>query len=134
MGSFHLTDWGVGLGLVAALLAGLLYLIRAEVLRSHKKLIDEVQERTRQIQPHSNGGKSLTDLHKKVDAFGVALSTHVIESEAVKHDIEAKVSDIHERQQTVIADLLEVKATVKDLGTEVDGIGRRRKRGNHVDG
>lgn len=38
-----------------------------------KKIIKEIREATTQIQPNANGGKSLTDLHKKVDALADAV-------------------------------------------------------------
>ncbi len=37
--------------------------------RLEQRIIDVVTEATRQIQPHTNGGKSLSDLHHKIDAF-----------------------------------------------------------------
>ena len=38
-----------------------------------KKIVKEIREATTQIQPNANGGKSLSDLHKKVDALADAV-------------------------------------------------------------
>lgn len=50
------------LSIVVILLGGVLYLIRAEI-----------RSRTEQIQPWKNGGKSLPDLHKKLDQMHAGL-------------------------------------------------------------
>lgn len=71
-------DWAVILGLVTGLLAGLLYLIRSEVNRSFTRLADTVRDHTKEIQPDANGGKSLADLHKKVD--GISTDVQLLKS------------------------------------------------------
>lgn len=37
--------------------------------RMERRLLDEIEARTKPIQPYANGGKSLPDLHTKVDVL-----------------------------------------------------------------
>lgn len=59
--AFDIGDLGIVIsiigGVIAVLVIGLRWLDR------------KIDERTHQIQPETNGGKSLSDLHKKVDQF-----------------------------------------------------------------
>ena len=66
MNAFDPSDYAVVFGIVVSLLAGLLYLIRGEVIRSQNKIVEQIKKDTAQIQPNANGGRSLNDLHLKV--------------------------------------------------------------------
>ncbi len=52
--------------IVAGVYAASRYLNR----KLETKILSEVKDATREIQPNTNGGKSLADLHKKVDDLG----------------------------------------------------------------
>jgi len=52
--------------IVAGVYAASRYLNR----KLERKILSEVKDATREIQPNTNGGKSLSDLHKKVDDLG----------------------------------------------------------------
>lgn len=52
-----------------------------------KKIIKEIREATTQIQPNANGGKSLTDLHKKVDALADAVCELKNGHEKLEHEL-----------------------------------------------
>lgn len=56
---------------VAAVIAVLFGALRWANHALEKRIITEIKEATYQIQPTSNGGKSLNDLHKKVDGIRV---------------------------------------------------------------
>lgn len=55
-----------------------------------KRIVKEIREATYQIQPTSNGGKSLNDLHKKVDS----LATDVGLLKKAVLDIEDELEDM----------------------------------------
>ena len=82
-------DSAVVLGFVLALAGAFIGVGRWLIVRPLVRLIDE---RTRQIQPDTNGGKSLTDLHVKMDAIGVRLSR--VERELLR--IDEELEDLHE--------------------------------------
>lgn len=72
------------LGILSILLTALGWWIR-----------QKIAEATRQIQPNTNGGLSLTDLHKKVDdlvhelsALRLAVLTLENDVERIEHDLE----------------------------------------------
>lgn len=52
---------------VLAVLAVLLGVLRWVNKAFEKRIVEEIRSATYQIQPNSNGGKSLSDLHMKVD-------------------------------------------------------------------
>ena len=51
----------------AAVVAVVLGVLRWVNRAFEKRIVEEIRAATYQIQPNSNGGKSLVDLHKKVD-------------------------------------------------------------------
>lgn len=62
-----------------------------------KKIIKEIRESTYEIQPTSNGGSSLRDLHKKVDRMMTDISllkTSVLRLEGEVRDLEEDVEDL----------------------------------------
>lgn len=54
---------------VAAVVAIVLGVVRWVNRAFEKRIVEEIRAATYQIQPNSNGGKSLADLHKKVDTL-----------------------------------------------------------------
>lgn len=66
-----------------------------------RKIVEEIREATRPIQPLTNGGLSLTDLHKKVDA--VASEQQVIKAEvaALRGEVLVLESDVAAVEQIV---------------------------------
>lgn len=54
---------------VVAVLAVVLGVLRWANRAFEKRIVEEIRTATYQIQPNSNGGKSLADLHKKVDTL-----------------------------------------------------------------
>lgn len=62
-----------------------------------KRIVQEIRESTYQIQPTSNGGSSLRDLHKKVDSLmrdvGV-LKSSVLRLEGEVRDLEEDVEEL----------------------------------------
>lgn len=52
---------------VVAVLAVVLGVLRWANRAFEKRIVEEIRAATYQIQPNSNGGKSLSDLHMKVD-------------------------------------------------------------------
>ena len=59
-------DLVIAAGAVIVMLYGLLRFLNRSL---ESKIIREIKEATTQIQPNANGGKSLSDLHKKIDAM-----------------------------------------------------------------
>lgn len=55
--------WAILLGVLAVV--G--WLIRREIKQWRDDLVEQVQQRTEPIQPEANGGKSLADVHRKLD-------------------------------------------------------------------
>lgn len=61
------------------------------------RIVKEIRESTYQIQPNTNGGASLTDLHKKVDALMRdvnVLKTSVLRLEGEVRLLEEDVEDL----------------------------------------
>lgn len=61
------------------------------------RIVKEIKESTYQIQPTSNGGASLKDLHNKVDAIRVdvgVLKTAVLRLETEVRTLEEDVEDL----------------------------------------
>jgi hypothetical protein len=54
---------------VVAVLAVVLGVLRWANRAFEKRIVEEIRAATYQIQPNSNGGKSLSDLHMKVDTL-----------------------------------------------------------------
>lgn len=84
-------------GVVAALAA----FVRWGQKGLEKKILAEIEQATHQIQPHANGGKSLSDLHHKLDRF---------------MDYQMAVNEKREK------DIYLLKTAVVDLENETEGI------------
>ncbi len=98
MNAFDPADWGVVVAVVGGLLAGLLYLIRGEVIRSQNRIVEQIQSKTLQIQPGANGGESLADLHKSLDHFIHRFEVHVCEDSDLGDYLKAKIDVLSKRQ------------------------------------
>lgn len=72
------------IGSFGLLVMALLTVLVGFAVRSLKGFI---KEQTKPIQPTTNGGLSLPDLHAKVDAQGKALQAHIITEKAQWADI-----------------------------------------------
>jgi hypothetical protein len=83
-------DSAVVLGFLIALIGGLVAVGRVMIVKPLKRLIEES---TRQIQPEANGGKSLADLHVKVDGLGTRLSRVERELLRIDEELDEIVSD-----------------------------------------
>ncbi len=59
--AFDVGDLGLIVGIVGGVMGALVIAVRW--------LDSRIDTKTKQIQPDTNGGRSLTDLHKKVDQF-----------------------------------------------------------------
>jgi sensor domain CHASE-containing protein len=62
------------------------------------RIVQTIKDATYQIQPNSNGGKSLSDLHKKVDGICtdiVLLKNAVVQLETDVLHIEEDLEDLH---------------------------------------
>jgi hypothetical protein len=57
--------------------------LRREWRRLQADLVERIEQRTKPIQPGTNGGKSLSDLHKKVDM--VIASNRVLRNDLQEH-------------------------------------------------
>lgn len=82
-------DGAIVVGFVVAVAGALVAIGRWMIVKPLVRLIDE---RTRQIQPDTNGGRSLSDLHAKIDVLGVRLSR--VERELLR--IDEELEDLHE--------------------------------------
>lgn len=58
---------------IAAVVAIVVSVVKFLDRSLERKIVKEIREATTQIQPNANGGKSLSDLHKKVDALADAV-------------------------------------------------------------
>lgn len=69
---------------IITLVAGIVFGIVRWAIRS---IEHKISESTRQINPNANGGKSLADLHKKVDGLGEQIDARFrgIEAELAIH-------------------------------------------------
>lgn len=76
-------DLGIVLAVIVAFVTSVIAVGKVLVLRPLERLIDE---KTRPIQPYTNGGKSLADVHLKLDELGVRVIR--IERELVRLDEE----------------------------------------------
>ena len=76
-------DAAVVLAFLTALVGAVIAIGRYLILRPLTRLIDE---RTKPIQPETNGGKSLSDVHRKLDDMADRICR--IESEIVRIDEE----------------------------------------------
>lgn len=83
-------DSAVVLAFLVALAGALMAIGRWLIVRPLVRLIDE---RTKQIQPEANGGKSLSDLHAKVDGLSVRLSRVEREMLRIDEELDEIVSD-----------------------------------------
>lgn len=82
-------DGAIVVGFLVAVAGALVAIGRWMIVKPLVRLIDE---RTRQIQPDTNGGRSLSDLHAKMDVLGVRLSR--VERELLR--IDEELEDLHE--------------------------------------
>lgn len=57
----------------AAIVAIVISIVRFLNRSLERKIVQEIKEATTQIQPNANGGQSLNDLHKKIDALADAV-------------------------------------------------------------
>jgi len=85
-------DLVIAVGAVGALVYGIYRWANRSL---EKRIIDEIKESTYQIQPKTNGGFSLSDLHRKIDlltADVTILKNAVLELEddvdKLEHDVE----------------------------------------------
>jgi hypothetical protein len=76
-------DLAIILGFLVALCGAIIAVGRWLIVKPMIRLIDE---RTRQIQPDANGGKSLSDLHLKLDDMAIRMSR--VERELLRIDEE----------------------------------------------
>lgn len=79
-----------------AVIAGVVAFTRFLNRQLERKILEEVQSATKEIQPDANGGQSLADLHMKVDAMCKQLS---IVKKAVGHlenEMEKLEEDVEE--------------------------------------
>lgn len=67
-------DLGIVLAVIVAFVTAVVAVGKVLVLKPLERLIDE---KTQQIQPHANGGKSLNDLHIKVDDLRHRVDDHI---------------------------------------------------------
>lgn len=85
-------DLVIAVGAVGALVYGIYRWANRSL---EQRIISEIKQATYQIQPKTNGGFSLTDLHKKIDSLAVdvtILKNAVLELEddveQLEHDVE----------------------------------------------
>lgn len=85
-------DLVIAIGAVGALVYGIYRWANRSL---EKRIVDEIKQATYQIQPRTNGGFSLSDLHKKIDlltADVTILKNAVLELEddveQLEHDME----------------------------------------------
>jgi hypothetical protein len=81
---------------VVAMIVGILTIIGVLLAALGWWIGQKIQDATYQIQPNTNGGKSLTDLHKKVDS--VCIDVSLIKSAVIQleDDIEQLEQDVEE--------------------------------------
>jgi hypothetical protein len=81
---------------VVATIVGIITIIGALLAALGWWIGQKINDATYQIQPNTNGGKSLTDLHKKVDS--VCLDVTMIKSAVIQleDDIEQLEHDVEE--------------------------------------
>lgn len=63
----QVTQWGELFLVIAGVLSTLYAFLRFSNRQLEGKIIEEIKNATRQIHPESNGGRSLNDLHHKID-------------------------------------------------------------------
>ena len=64
--------------------------------RLEKRIVQEIKEATYQIQPTANGGRSLADLHKKVDRLVVDVDLVKSSLVALEDDVEQLENEVEE--------------------------------------
>jgi hypothetical protein len=81
---------------VVAMIVGILTIIGVLLAALGWWIGQKIQDATYQIQPNTNGGKSLTDLHKKVDS--VCIDVSLIKSAVLQleDDVEKLEQDVEE--------------------------------------
>jgi hypothetical protein len=80
-----LLDVGIIWPVIAAFAWFITAILRRELQNWREDIIEQVQKSTEQIQPNANGGLSLTDLHKKVDATQRLLIDHLATHDRLDH-------------------------------------------------
>jgi len=83
-------DAAIVIGFLIAIAGAVVAVGRVIIVKPIIRLIDE---RTKQIQPEANGGKSLSDLHDKMDSLSTRLSRVERELLRIDEELEDFVSD-----------------------------------------
>jgi hypothetical protein len=79
---------------VAAVVGIVIGLVRWANRSLEKRIVQEIKEATYQIQPTANGGKSLADLHKKVDRLAIDMDLVKSNLVALEDDVEQLEHDV----------------------------------------
>jgi len=81
---------------VVATIVGIITIIGALLAALGWWIGQKIKDATYQIQPNTNGGKSLTDLHKKVDSVYVDVSLIKSAVLQLEDDVEKLEQDVEE--------------------------------------
>jgi peptidoglycan hydrolase CwlO-like protein len=102
---------------VAAVIAIILGVFRYGNKKLENKISQEIQEATAQIHPAANGGRSLGDLHDKVNHLQVSVDEVATDIKNVKGEQRRLREDIEEVENDVISNR-EFMATTADKITK----------------
>ena len=86
-------DLALAIGAVVVLVGGLFRWLNRSL---EKRIVAEIKDATYQIQPNANGGRSLSDLHKKFD--GLTQDVEIIKAAVIQleDDVEQLEQDVEE--------------------------------------
>jgi len=84
-------DLVLTVGAIVVMLAGLYRWANRSL---EQRIVAEIKEATYQIQPGANGGKSLTDLHKKIDTL--CMDVELLKSAVLQleDEVEGLIDDV----------------------------------------
>jgi uncharacterized protein YoxC len=86
-------DLALAIGAVVVLVGGLFRWLNRSL---EKRIVAEIKQATYQIQPNANGGRSLSDLHKKFD--GLTQDVDLIKAAVIQleDDVDQLEQDVEE--------------------------------------
>lgn len=92
----------------------------ATLAYGQRRLRNLIIETTQPIQPHSNGGLSMTDLHGKVDRLGTGVDVVTEQQQAISRTVENRFAQIRLALLAVNADRDAIaEAIAAHLGVEL---------------
>ena len=104
---------------VAAVIAVILGVIRYGNKKLEQKISSEIQEATRPIHPESNGGRSLGDLHDKVNRLQECVTEMSSDIKKIKTEQRIMKEDIEEVEHDVISNREFMDKTAQEISKKL---------------